>query len=109
MEQLINILNQIAPYLQMATYISGVILIVAVIAFLLRIFTGAANSLLKLSARLLILFGIVFMIYEAADMIAGLPTPTVMVIDPMRLWMVALILLVIGILFRLMSTLRPTR
>ena len=109
MEQLINILNQIAPYLQIVAYVSGAILAVAVLAFLTRVFTGAANGLLKLSARLLILLGLVFLIYTAAGMLAGLPARTVMFGDAMSLWTVALILLIIGIAFRLVSTLRPTR
>lgn len=109
MEQLINALNQIAPYLQLVTYVGGVILMVAVLAFLARVFTGSANGLLKLSARLLILFGVIFLIYEVAETLAGLPASTVMVIDLMSLWVVGVLLLIIGILFRMVSSLRPTR
>lgn len=109
MERLVSVLGQMAPYVPVVTYVGSVILAVAVLAFLTRFFKGTTNGLLKLSARLLILFGVVFLIYEAAEMFAGLPASTVMVIAPMWLWVAGLILLIIGILFRLVSTLRPAR
>lgn len=109
MGQLTHALNQIAPYMQIVTYIGGIILAVAVLAFLTRVFTGSANGLLKLSARLLILFGIVFLIYEVAEMFVGRPHPIVMMPGLMRLWVAGVLLLIAGILFRLISSLKPAR
>lgn len=109
MGQLNHVLNQIAPHLQVVTYVGGIILLVAFLAFLARLSIGSANGLLKLSARLLILFGIFFLIHEAAEMFVGRPHSMVMLPGLMKLWVVGLLLLIAGILFRLISSLKPAR
>jgi NO-binding membrane sensor protein with MHYT domain len=108
MQQITDILGQIAPYMIMVAYAGVAIAVIAVLAFFSRLFSGRNNWLLQLTSRLLILLGVVFLAYQGAIMATGfVPADNAFFGKPF--WMLALALLVAGFVFRLIGSLRPTR
>lgn len=116
MEQLNNVLNQVkpyldqvAPYVDLAAYVSVAIAAIALLAVILRLFTGRYNWLVRLSARLLMLLGLLFLIYQGALLAEGTPLSASASIFGQPMWIFGLGLFIAGFVFKLIGSLRPAR
>jgi hypothetical protein len=109
MQQVTDILNQIAPFVIYAVYAGGALLALGVVALMLRLFCGTCVGLLKLSSRLLMLLGFALMIYQIILVVAGIAPTSNLVFNEYPVWAVALGMLVPGFLLRLIASLKPTR
>lgn len=116
MEQVNSILNQIspylgqvAPYLGFAAYVAVTVAGLALIAFIIRMLSGACNELLKNTSRLLIVIAVFGLIYMGLDMAVGGANVKGFAFYNQPFWMVVGGALVVGIFFRVFASLRPTR
>lgn len=109
MQQVTDILNQIAPFIVYVVYAGGALLVLAVLALLLRLLSGTCVGLLKFSGRLLILLGILLLLHQLAAMVAGASSAESFTYYGYPLWLIAIAMLVAGIPFRLLGALKPTR
>ena len=106
LSQLAQIVEKIAPYMDYAVYVALGVLAITLLAFCARMLTGACNDLMRFSSRLLIVFGGIFLVYQIVNVFSGAAKH---VFHNQPYWLVAAILLLSGIFFRLFATLRPTR
>jgi hypothetical protein len=109
LKQLPAYMDQIAPYMVISVYVAAGILAITVLSFVARILFGTCNDTMRFASRLLILFGIVFLIYQGIDAYTGAGTTAKHTFYQQPFWLVAAVILVLGIFFRLFATLRPTR
>jgi DMSO/TMAO reductase YedYZ heme-binding membrane subunit len=108
MQQAVEILGQIAPHMITVAYVSVAIGAIAFLALISRLLTGKNNWIVRLGARLLMLLGVVFVVYEGAISATGfVPADTAFYGYPF--WVLGAALFVVGFVFRLLGALRPTR
>jgi hypothetical protein len=102
-------LGQAAPYLTFAAYVAVAVATLALVAFIIRMLSGACNMLLKNTSRLLIVIAVFGLIYMGLDMAAGGANVKGFSFYQQPFWMVVIGALALGIFFRLFASLRPTR
>jgi hypothetical protein len=66
-----NLMATVIPYMDYLVYVGGAFLVIGAIAFLLWIFGDRCTWLLRLSGRLLVLLGVIFLMATAADYLLG--------------------------------------
>ncbi len=108
MQQMTDILGQIAPHMTTVAYVSIAIAAIALLALISRLLTGKNNWMVRLGARLLMLLGVVFLVYEGATIAAGF-VPADGVFYGYPFWVLGLVFFVLGLVFRLIGALRPTK
>ncbi len=108
MQQITDILGLIAPHMITVAYVGVAIAAIALLALISRLLTGRNNWMVRLGARLLMLLGVVFLIYEGANMAMGV-VPAEAAFYGYPFWMLGIALFILGFIFRLLGALRPTK
>ncbi len=113
-ETMIDVMNQMFPYMKIIVYVGGAFLLIGIVAFLIWVFFERCTWLLRLSGRLLVLLGLFFLACQAAGMFLGM-TPEINFGDISKLefntiafWIVGLALLIPGFLLRIFGSLQAT-
>ncbi len=114
-EKMIDLMNQMFPYMKIIAYVGGAFLVIGIIAFVAWLLLERCTWLLRISARVLILLGLFFLACQAAGMYLGM-TPEINFGDSSKFefntwafWILGLGLLIPGLVLRLFGSLRATR
>lgn len=111
-----DLMSNVMPYMIYLAYVSGALLVIGAVAWLLWVFSGWCTWLLRLSGRLLILLGVIFLAATAVAYLLGWQPPYYNYGDvtnynfdkKLYFWVVGLILIVPGLFFRIFGSFRPT-
>jgi uncharacterized membrane protein len=109
-----DIMTQIMPFMTPLAYVGAAVLGIGVLAWLLWIFSGWCTWLLRLTGRLLILIGLVFLASQAAAVFLQLPQEldlgavAMFGFKTQPFWVVGLIFFIPGFVLRIFGAFRPT-
>ncbi|MGO9171251.1 MAG: transporter [Rhodomicrobium sp.] len=109
-----DIMTQITPFMTPLAYVGVAVLAIGILAWLLWLFSGWCTWLLRLTGRLLIFIGLVFLAIQAAAMFLQLPQDldlgdlAMLGFKTRPFWVVGLIFFIPGFLLRIFGAFRPT-
>jgi hypothetical protein len=111
-EAMLNVMNQMFPYMKIIAYVGVAFLVLGALALLLWILLHRCSWLLRLSGRLLILLGLFFLACQVAGYFLGM-TPEInfgdiskLEFNTMAFWIIGLVLLVPGFFLRILGAFR---
>ena len=111
-----DLMGTAMPYMAYLVYLGLALLVIGVIAFFIWLFINRCTWLLRLSGRLLILLGVVFLASTVFAYLLGWQPPYYNYGDlasynfdkKLYFWVLGLILLAGGFFFRIFGSFRPT-
>ena len=113
-ETMIDLMNQMFPYMKIVAYVGGAFLVIGAVAWLIWVFSGWCTWLCRLSGRVLIVLGIFFLAAQAAGYLLGM-WPEINFGDISKaefntyaFWIIGLVLLIPGFVLRIFGAFRPT-
>jgi hypothetical protein len=113
---LTNLMGTVMPYMDYLVYIGGAFLVLGAIALLIWFFADRCTWLLRLSGRLLVLFGLIFLLSTAVAYLLGWQPPYFNYGDvanyefdkKLYFWVLGIVFFAGGFVFRIFGSLRAT-
>lgn len=108
-QTMLDLMVAMMPYMMPLVYAGGVLLALGALATLVRLASGSAAGLARISGRLLMALGVFFLACQVAGMVLGAP-PSINFGDATKFefnlkpfWQIGLALLIPGFLFLLIG------
>jgi len=113
-EQMTQLMTMIMPYMWYIADVGIALLVLSGVAWLIWLLNGRATCLLRFSGRLLVVFGVFFLLCQVAGLLLGMK-PWLNLGDinkgefeALPFWMIGLPFLVVGMFMRIFGSLRAT-